>query len=197
MARKLAKRQSIGTNEPANDNQPWPLAAQLRREGNEVLLAVAERYRSVYDAATYEPQLVGREPDNDMVLDVRQVTKTDGTVAYKGVRVERLKRHEAANDNEVITFPPREPRRHPQKWVGDAGLIAHIDGTYILSRLRIALGPLVECFDDAVLHGRTLTAIGQDNGLNSVASGPGAKLLVMLGLEAVQKELSQIDREDK
>ena len=202
MARRLAQRQSIGDPKAANDNAPWPLASQLKREGNDVLLLVAERYRAVYDAASYEPQLVGREPDDMLVLDARQVTKEDGTVTYKGVRSERLKRHEAANDNgpsadkKPVTFQPRPGKPAPAKWNGDAGLIAHIDGARMLRRLQVALGPLLEPFEDAVLHGETLSAIGESKGMNSVARGPGGRVLVMMGLEAVQRVFAEIDREE-
>jgi hypothetical protein len=37
---------------PANDNQSWPLLAQLRKDGKEALVSIAERYRATYDRAT-------------------------------------------------------------------------------------------------------------------------------------------------
>lgn len=46
LATRIAKRQAIGDPQAANDSTPWPLAVQLRREGNDALLHVAERYRA-------------------------------------------------------------------------------------------------------------------------------------------------------
>lgn len=106
----------------------------------------------------------------------------------------------AGNDDEenpaqknVVTFKRKPARPAPKKWNGDDALLAAIDSKRVIRRLQIALGPLREVFEDGVLHGETLSAIGAQRGIGQHASGAG-KALVMLGLEAVQREFHQIDR---
>lgn len=201
---------------PANDNQAWPLAQWLRKDGNEVLLKVAERYRAMYDASIVEVPLIGAMPDENSSapLDRRVHNREDGTVGYKGVRtvkgaIGRLDGDDGSSKvipmNETIrsamqsgvsTFPMRPKSPAMKKWNGDRLINAAIDSRKGIYRLQQKLGPLVEPFEDAVLHGETLRAIGEDRGIGQHAPGAG-RVLVMMGLEVVQAELAVMDREER
>lgn len=212
---RLERRQRVGGDGPvaANDNQGWPLAEQLRRDGNEVLLHVAERYRTVYDAAKFEPRLVGTVPDEfwspeqnhainretgKLKVNGQKRSKTaaatpsdDGT--FKAVAVTDEAWAEMV-ENGPVTFSRRPVSPTMRKWTGDNALIAAIDARPMLRRLQAALGPLLDPFEDAVIGSLTLTEIGRAGGVGQHAAGAG-KFAVMLGLEAVQREFHQIDRE--
>ena len=210
---RLARRQRVGGAGPvaANDNQGWPLAEQLRREGNEVLLHVAERYRSIYNAAKFEPRLVGTMPDDFWSPEQRHHVDELGKLSIKGAK--GGKRAMPANDGTFkaiavtedawadltadgpVTFPKRPASPTMRKWTGDDALIAAIDAKPMFLRLQAALGPLVDPFEDAVIGDMTLTDIGRAKGVNTVSRGPVGKVLVMMGLEVVQSEFAQIDRE--
>lgn len=201
---------------PANDNQAWPLAQWLRKDGNEVLLKVAERYRAMYDASIVEVPLIGTMPEEAMSapLDQRVHNREDGTVGYKGVRkvkgaVGRLEGDDGTSkvipmDEDVraemqkgtSTFPMRPRAPAMKKWNGDRLIIAAIDSRKGIHRLQQKLGPLVEPFEDAVLHGETLSTIGEERG-GPRNAGVAGRVLVMMGLEVVQRELGVMDREDR
>lgn len=211
---KLASKRPEWTKCPANDNQAWPLAQWLRKDGNEVLLRVAERYRAIYDAATTEALLIGTMPDDtyNVEVDQRVHNRADGSVAYKGQRkvksaVGKFDGDDgnykvAAVDDDVVQemaasgqlFPRKPAKRVPKKWNGDRLLIEAIDNKRLLWRLQSALGPLLEPFEDAVLHGETLSTIGEARGAGGKTGGAAGRVLVMLGLEVIQRELSQLDR---
>ncbi|MGH8466280.1 MAG: hypothetical protein ACRER5_19235, partial [Pseudomonas sp.] len=72
-----------------------------------------------------------------------------------------------------------------------------IDSRKGIYRLQQKLGPLVEPFEDAVLHGVTLSSIGEAKGGNTVSSGPIGRAYVMDGLAIVQAELAVMDREER
>lgn len=218
LKRRLANRQSIGGNGlvPANDNQAWPLAQQLRKEGNDALLHVAERYRIIWDAAHQEVMLMGSGPsiEAQSLLQVESFNMETGKNKRHGIR--RVKGAmpvsdgnyqmvpTAANDDEenppqnnVVTFKRKPARPASKKWNGDDVLLATIDSRKVIVRLQSALGPLREVFEDAVLHGETLSSIGEAKGGNTVSSGPIGRAYVMDGLAIIQHELHQIDRENK
>lgn len=210
---KLDAKRPAWTKCPANDNQAWPLAQWLRKDGNEVLLKVAERYRAMYDVSMVDVPLIGTVPDDlyNVPIESRTHTREDGSVAYKGQR--RVKsavgQFEGDDGNykvvpvsdDVTTemaatgqiFPRKPAKPVPKKWNGDRLIIEAIDCRKIIHRLQDALGPLVEPFEDAVLHGETLAAIGEPHGGNRNA-GVAGRVLVMMGLDVVQRELSTLDR---
>jgi len=214
---KLDAKRPAWTTCPANDNKAWPLAQWLRKDGNEVLLRVAERYRAMYDASIVEVPLIGAMPDENSSapLDQRVHNREDGTVGYKGVRrvkgaIGRLDGDDGASKvvpmNETIrtamqsgtsTFPMRPKSPAMKKWNGDRLINAAIDSRKGIRRLQAKLGPLVGAFEDAVLHGETLSAIGEGKGGNTVSSGPIGRAYVMDGLAIVQAELAVMDREDR
>jgi hypothetical protein len=77
---------------------------------------------------------------------------------------------------------------------GDEMVVSVIDAKRDLQRLRSALGPLAEPFEEAVLDGDTLTAIGERRQAGQSSPGAG-KLVVMMGLEVVEQEFRRMDRE--
>ncbi|OAM77714.1 hypothetical protein [Devosia elaeis] len=213
---KLDAKRPDWINCPANDNQAWPLAQWLRKDGNEVLLKVAERYRAIYDVSVVEVPLIGTVPDDiyNVPIDNRTHTREDGTVVYKGQRKVKSAIGQFDGDdgtykvvpvsddvtNEMVAtgqvFPRKPAKPVPRKWNGDRLIIEAIDCRKIIRRLQAALGPLMEPFEDAVLHGETLSAIGEARGATGKASSaPAGRVLVMMGLEVVQRELAAVDRE--
>jgi len=214
---KLDAKRPAWTTCPANDNQAWPLAQWLRKDGNEVLLKVAERYRAMYDASMVEAPLIGAMPDASMSapLDQRVHNREDGSVGYKGVR--KVKGAVARFDGDdgtskiipmdegvraemqkgTSTFPMRPQTPVMKKWNGDVLINAAIDSRKGIRRLQAKLGPLVEPFEDAVLHGETLSAIGERKGAGGKTGGVAGRVLVMMGLEVVQSELAVMDREER
>ncbi len=211
---KLDAKRPAWTRCPANDNQAWPLAQWLRKDGSTELLRVAERYRAMYDASIIDVPLMGTLQDDlyNVPIEHRVHNREDGSVGYKGQR--RVKsaigqfdgddgnyQIVAINDDVTQemeatgkTFPRKPAKPVPRKWNGDRLLIEAIDCRKIIHRLQHALGPLREPFEDAVLHGETLSAIGEAKGGNSVSSGPIGRAYVMDGLAIVQRELATIDR---
>lgn len=211
----IARRQAVGGGGPvaANDNQAWPLAQWLRKDGNEVLLSVAERYRAVYDAAHTETPLVGSMPDDTYAVEQRHsINSKTGKLKNDGPR--RARHTEVVGDGtyKVIpidddvreqmesgtsTFKRKLSRPAPRKWNGDRLINAAIDSRGTLYRLQRALGPLLEPLEDAVLHGETLAAIGEGRGAGTKSAGTAGRVLVVMGLEVVQREFREIDREDR
>lgn len=212
LSARLARRQSVGDPRADNDNQAWPLAEQLRRDGNEVLLRVAERYQHIYESAQYVPKTVGTiaddfwSPEQHHAVNSKtgkiknngqKRSKTAGSMpiddgTYKVSAVTDEVAEEIMKDGPV-TFPRRPKMPAMGKWKGDMALIAAIDARPMLYRLQAALGPLLDAFEDAVISGMTFTEIGRDGGIGQHAAGAG-KYAVMLGLQAVQSELAEIDR---
>jgi hypothetical protein len=211
--RELVLRTSSGSLRapPANDNQAWPLLAQLRKDGNDVLVAVAERYRAIYDAASATVPLVGTVLDDTFLpLVQKTANKTDPDARAKGalviggappvgdgcfragIETEELADARRANN---LKNPPRRARRPvAKKWNGDRFVIAAIDARRELKALRSALGPLVEPFEDAVLHGKTLTEIGLDQGAGDKTAGAVGKAFVLKGLSTVMEGLSAVQQ---
>src|SRR5690606_35890470 len=82
----------------------------------------------------------------------------------------------------------------PRKWNGDAGLLAKVDNAPILSRLRRALGPIVDDFEDAVCGNTTLEQIGRRRGVGNATGAKGAgRALIFLGFTIVDQEWRDID----
>lgn len=209
MSAILARKQSFGDPRADNDNQDWPLAELLRRDGNEALLRVAERYKYIYESAQYVPKTVGTVADDFWSPEQRHGIGQDGVLRNKGAKSGKRDiplgdgtAKVAAISDEVaeqimkdgpVTFPRRPKMPVMGKWNGDAALIAAIDARPLLYRLQTALGPLMDPFEDAVIGGMTLTDIGKNGGIGQHAAGAG-KFAVMLGLETVQSELAVVDR---
>lgn len=199
---KLESRRPVWLTPPANDNQAWPLAQQLRKEGNDVLLRVAERYRAIYDAATVDIQLMGTSLAGDDLYSVDRDTrvKDDGTIEFKGARRLRLASERAEGkptgpdeSKKPVTFKPKNPSPTRNAWNGDAMINAAIDSRALLSVIQNKLGPLLEVFEEAVLHGETLSAIGERHGVTPQKSGAAGKAMVMIGLQVVREQFAEYD----
>lgn len=219
LSKRLAKRQIKGNPSADNDNDAWPLREQLNRDGSTALLRVAERYRIIADAAEASFDLMGSGPSIeaqsllqsktfDMVTgkDKRHGIKriagapvvTDGNFQVSKAAEPDDEANPIGGDKpapSVVTWKKKAGKRAPKKWNGDDPLIAHIDSTRVIARLRACLGSLVEVFEDAVLHGETLAAIGKAKGGNSSSSAPIGRAFVWDGLQLVQNEFRLIDLE--
>lgn len=206
----IARRQFAGSikSVPANDNQSWPLLAQLRKDGNDVLVPVAERYRQTYDRATMnglqgvdaesnifnvvQRPAVKSDPDNRTKGPLR-LAHTAGQSA--GGRVARPASEDRRKDDDKPN-PTRPGVAKSYSRRGDDMAVSVIDAKRDLLRLRKVLGPLVEPFEEAVVDGDTLTEIGRRRDAGQSAPGAG-KLVVMIGLQAVQEEFGRMDREQR
>lgn len=219
LSARLAKRQEIGGvgAPPDNDNDPWPLREQLKREGSEALLRVAERYRAIWDSANQDHTLMGSGASIEATSLLQSKTfnmvtgkdKRRGILRIKGAMPITDGNFQIAapmvedEENPAIkegpkTFKRKPARRAPKKWNGDEPVLASIDSRKHIARLQAVLGPLLEVFEDAVLHGETLAAIGEGRGAAGKASrAPAGRVLVMMGLQAVQDEMRFMDTEQK
>lgn len=173
---------------PANDNRDWPLGKLLRAEGNDMMLAVAERYRKLQESVEACSELKGQDYEAG---EFNLCQRSDfsgylGEMKLKGVR--RLKREEA--EGQIRRNAVQVPRR----WNGDAALLTKVDNERILVRLRLALGPIVDDFEDAVCGNATLEQIGRRRGVGNATGAKGAgRVLVFLGFTIVDQELQEIE----
>lgn len=219
LSARLAKRQAKGNPGADNDNDAWPLREQLNRDGSNALLRVAERYRAIADSAEAQFEMQGSGPslEAQSLLQSRTFNIETGRDKRHGIKrvagaplvtdgnyqvAKAAEPDDEANlfggekpSPSVITWKKKAGKRAPKKWNGDEPLIAHIDSQKAIARLRACLGSLVDVFEDAVLHGETLAAIGKAKGGNSVSSAPIGRAYVWDGLQLVQDELRLMDLE--
>jgi hypothetical protein len=178
----------------SNDNIDWPLQKLLKAEGNDHCLALAERYRDLWNAANMPCQLVGKDIADDLyVLGDRRLDASTGKFIDKGVKAVTGKRAQVdvAPKRAVAADPDKTKRRAkpvPRAWHGDWPLLHHIDASRELAAAQGALGMLRDGFEAAVCHGETLEAIGRDHGAgNKKGAAGGGRVLVFLGLQAVDE----------
>lgn len=178
---RLAARRTVGfgwNGKAHNDNQSWPLMKALQHPAETApdknrLLAAAQHYRATEWTAGNTASLSGteHEPGRRTTLDQRVRFGSDGGLEYVGVRVLVGK---AANDNVAFTNDQEDK------------LAGQIDAANELIAMRMAIGPLLRPFEDAVIHGQSLTAIGRAEGFANDASAAAAgKALVYRGLRVV------------
>jgi len=172
------------------DNDNWPLAKVLRREGHEYLLSMAERYRDVHDRANMPVDLVGKDPADDIynvggVLHRTDLDESTGALVDKGVKRVTGKAHRAP-DAGPRTFDRKRAKPVPKAWNGDWPLLDRIDAGHELASVRAVLGILREPFEAAVVDGDTLEAIGRREGVGQGAGAAG-RALVMRGFMAVDQ----------
>lgn len=175
---RLALRALRGASwdgQPSNDNQPWPLLKAIthaaENASDSALLARAARhYREIEWLSGDEAPLSGSAVDTDDVISLDQRVRFGGNGELEYVGVRELKGKAAPTDSRNA-----EDR-----------LIDRIDARAVLKTMRDSLGPLLRPFEDAVIHGRSLTAIGRDEGFSNDASAAAAgKALVYRGLRVV------------
>jgi hypothetical protein len=191
---------------PANDNQAWPLLAQLRKDGNDVLIPVAQRYRRLWERSRVEP-LQGTNPEADIFNIVQRLAakndpdgRTKGTLRTRhaagigaGGKTKRAPDPDKRADDDMPN-PTRPGTARTRSWRGEDLVVSVIDAKRDIARLRAILGIGAEPFEEAVCLGSTLTEVGQSRGAGQSSPGAG-KLVVMMGLQAVQEEFQRMDRE--
>jgi hypothetical protein len=202
----IRRAQGFAWTSPANDNQAWPLLKALRQDGNEALVRVAERYRALWDRAHQVP--MGTAQPNDLFVVPKYAAKDDPDNRTRGALETAhtdgehaggkvLRETGAVAEKRIRDGTPNPPRRATSRVRTDHTedtLISIIDARRDLARLHAALGPLVDAFEEAVVDCSTLAEVGASRGIGQHAGGAG-KLVVMMGMEAVQAELARIDRE--
>lgn len=203
----LAKRaHAFAWKVPKNDNQDWPLLAQLRRDGNDVLVAVAQRHRRTFDRTTMNG-LQGVDVESNIFNVVQQpAVKSDPDMRTKGPlrvahtagqshgrrKVVALNEDKRKDSDDPNPTRPGVAKSYSKRC--DEMVVGVIDAKRDIARLRMALGPLVESFEEAVINGDTLTDIGKRRDAGQSSPGAG-KLIVMMGLQAVQEEFRKMDWE--
>jgi hypothetical protein len=177
-----------------NDNQDWPLKKLLHTEGNHHCLALAERYRSLYDAANDPHDLIGKDlADNIYLMSRTDLDESTGHLTGKGVKkvTGKKARLDEPATRSVVADPDKTKKRAkpiPRKWNGDWPLLHHIDARRELARAQAALGWLREAFEAAVVGSATLEAIGRSHGIgNETGAKGGGRVLVFLGMQAIDE----------
>lgn len=204
--RNATVRQHIGEDwdgKADNDNPiGWPLAKALLADGKQHLLKYAMRYRRIEASATSDARLDGKKPESEMVsIDHETHIMPNGEIAYgkvrKSVSAEAIGSTPSRRSNVTneATMHPSSPVA--KKWNGDAKVIDMVDDKRRLAQLRTKLGVFVEPFEEAVLHGATLEAVGRMMGAGSVRGAQtSAKVMLQMGLYSVADELGEIRRDD-
>jgi hypothetical protein len=173
-----------------NDNQAWPLAKVLRRDGQDYHLSLAERYRKIFDRAHAVVDLLGKDPADD-IFELRRVEldESSGKLKDKGPKriggkhpEQESAPRQAAKANPELTKRAAKPV--PRKWNGDAPLLDRLDASDELAALRRELGWLREPFEAAVVDGDRLEDVGRREGAGQGAGAVG-RALVNLGFQAV------------
>lgn len=178
----------------ANDNKDWPLGKLLRAENNDHCLALAERYRDMWNAANMPCDIVGRDlADNVYLMHRTDLDASTGKLADKGLKKVKGKKAQldVAPKRAVAADPDKTRQRAkpmPKKWNGDWPLLHHIDASRELAAAQGALGWLREGFEAAVCHGETLETIGRSHGAgNKKGAAGGGRVLVYLGLQCIDE----------
>ncbi|RWE25230.1 MAG: hypothetical protein EOS41_12340 [Mesorhizobium sp.] len=178
----------------ANDNKDWPLGRLLRTENNDHCLALAERYRAMYDSANEPVELVGKDlAENIYLMSDMRLDESTGELVDKGPKKVSGKkaRLDVQATRAVAADPDKTKRRAksiPRKWNGDWPLLHAIDCRRELSAAQSALGWLREAFEAACVGGETLESIGRAHGVGNQAGAKGAgRALVFLGLQCLDE----------
>ncbi|MBB6304034.1 hypothetical protein [Rhizobium leucaenae] len=179
MKRRLARRNKPSDGwdgKAANDNPSLPIIKALLAEGNNDLLPALLLYRRVEAAATSGAELVGSAVGNEPLRAEQDLWLDEKTGALQRKGQKQSKSKDAlpwrAQAVDVIkwTTTKKVPPQVPTKWNGDAKVIARIDGVTKLAEFRASLGPLVEPFEEAAIHGATLEKVGMMAGATSSRS---------------------------
>lgn len=206
--RRIAKRQAgRGDNwdgKPDNDNIAWPLAKALLAEGNQDLLKYAMAYRKIEASANSGATLGGGSGNlsGGLSLDRNVHIKDNGDVAFKHVRQSTAAKHDIPGRRSVPVdpegdSPDRNSVRVVKVWRGDVPVNEMIDNKRTLAKLHAKMGPLVEMFDLACVHGLTLEQVGRHMGVGSAKQASGAaRALIHMALIVVRDALGEIKRED-
>lgn len=209
MRKKFEKRQSIGDpNCRLSENEDFPLLAVLRRDRQADLIAAALAYRQLVALCESEP-LKGQSYDAAAGMAVERrsflrdgVKEVEAAAAdgFEGKSVpggEIKYRSEIKRSKGAFALPAK--RALPATAVLDGDPIVgrtqslhtklsadtladYIDKKPVLTKIRAALGGLQDPLEDAVLGGRTMQRIGEDEGFSGSAAASAGKALVYRGL---------------
>jgi hypothetical protein len=209
MRKKFEKRQSIGDpNCRPSENEDFPLLAVLRRDRRDDLIVAALAYRQLVALCESEP-LKGQSYDAASGMEVeRRSVLRDGVKEVDAAAADGFKRNSVpggeieyrseikrskgaynlparrilaavvANDGDPIVGRTRSLHT---KLSADT-LTDYIDKKPVLAKIRAALGGLQDPLEDAVLGGRTMQRIGEDEGFSGSAAPSVGKGLVYRGL---------------
>jgi hypothetical protein len=190
----------------ANDNVSMPAIKWLRVNRDEEMLKPFLAYVQIEAAADSGAELRGNQHAGTDLLQIDQRTWIDpksGEIKYKGERrltgIEFTGREHAAKSKDVDPLQVKKaPAPVPRPFGGDRAVIECIDAKPKLVRLRAALGPLLEPFEDMVLHAKSLESAGWSAGAsnNRAAMAVGGSLL-MMGLAVIAQELGEIRHEER
>ncbi len=200
---------------PANDNRElvsWPLLDKLKRDGLHEHAEIVEQYYGLVALMEANP-LQGQSPSQADGLhaaerstinddDIEDAAAKDwpsdhvkgGDLERKGIR-ERDKAPGTASRARQTDEKTIVVMRDMAIKFSERVLIAQIDNRDTLPRLRVALGPLVSPFEDAVLGGSTFGAIGEARHYKGKQAEAAGKVLVMTALHTVINEWASIRAE--
>ncbi|WP_163269653.1 hypothetical protein [Chelativorans alearense] len=167
----------------ANDNQDWPLAKLLKAEGHDHCLALAERYRDLFDAANSSVDLIGKDmADNIYLMHRTDLDESTGKLLDKGAK------KVAGKKARLDMHGKQSAKPIPKKWSGDWPLLHRIDANRELALAQAALGWLREALEAAVVGGEKLETIGRGHGARNPKGANGAgRALVFLGFQALDE----------
>lgn len=212
--RRISKRQAIGDpNCVQSRDEDFPLMAVLRRDGLNDAIRVVIAYRRLVALCAAEPlkgQSIGnveaaglnveyRSVMRDGVAEVNAAHKAGYVNGVPGGEIEydgRMRKSKGVYDipatrktsGTVDDAPVLRTESLHIKLTEDV-LLERIDALPRLMRIRSALGPLVDPFEDAVLGGQTLGAIGKAAGMVGRSAEIGGKALVMQAIGEVDRFL--------
>lgn len=204
---QIGKRQSKGAdwNGAANDNVSMPAIRWLLTQKKDDLLKPLLAYIQLDREANSGAELIGNTYTAQDLLQVDQNTWVDpktGAVKYKGERrltaMQFTGREHAAKSNADTLQVKKAPAPVAKPFMGDGAVIARMDATPKLARLRAALGPLLEPFEELALFGKKLEAVGWTAGASNerAAMSVGGSILLM-GLSAIIGELDGMRRQER
>lgn len=174
----------------ANDNEAIPICEALVRDRRIDDAALIRRYRHLFDVAG-SPDTGGNAEVGTVGMNVAERTSitADGHLKSHGVRISMNAKVSSGTKTGVADEDTPRASNAPLRFNGgEDGLIAYMDAKPILGRLRAAMGPLVEMFEDAAISGRTLTEMGKARGFNGKQASAAAKSIVYMAIDALREE---------
>lgn len=206
---RRGKRQSIGDpNCRPSENEDFPLLAVLRRDQRHDLILAALNYRQLVALCESEPlkgmdysaadglEVVRRHVLRDGVKEVEAAAK-DGFRGHQVAGGEIVYRSEVKRSKGPYSLPVKHKRpavakddgdpiigrtRSLHVTINDNNLAEYIDAQPRLAKIRAALGGLQDPLEDAVLGGRTMQQIGEEEGFKGASAASAGKALVYRGL---------------
>ncbi|OVE92247.1 hypothetical protein B7W89_07680 [Agrobacterium tumefaciens] len=204
---RIGKRQSKGDgwNGAANDNVSMPAIRWLLTQKKDEMLKPLLAYIRLDREANSGAELIGNTYTTQDLLQVDQNTWIDpktGELKYKGERrltgIDFTGREHAGKSKADPMQIKKAPASVPKPFMGDKPVIERMDAKPKLERLRTALGPLLEPFEELALYGKKLEAVGWTAGASNerAAMSIGGSILLM-GLSCVAGELMAMRRQER